>query len=138
MDTRIEILSGNVCPYCGSDSEYIDNSYIYAESTGMIYICKPCDAYIGTHKDQPLKSLGSLANKELRDKRVRVHALFDPMWQRNEREGVPRHVARSDAYRWLSMALELDPEYTHIGMFDLEMCNKAIKAIYVAKLYHKP
>ena len=31
----------------------------------MIYICKPCDAYVGVHKGTD-KALGRLANKELR------------------------------------------------------------------------
>ncbi|MBL0255764.1 MAG: hypothetical protein IPQ27_12795, partial [Chitinophagaceae bacterium] len=44
------LYAGLVCPYCGNKTEYIDSSFIYGKSYGMIYICKPYDAYVGVHK----------------------------------------------------------------------------------------
>ena len=38
--------------------------------------------------------------------------------------------ARNLGYKWLSEKLEIPLEETHIGMFDMETCNKVIKLCY--------
>jgi hypothetical protein len=120
MTEQDKILSGMVCPYCGADSEYVDSSVIYGKSYGMIYLCRPCDAYVGTHKSEPTKAKGRLANRELRWEKIRAHAHFDFIWQN-------KHMTRSEAYVWLSKALGIDPELCHIGMFDISECEKVIE-----------
>ena len=48
MDESPLILSGKICPYCGKESELIDSTEIYnGKSYGKMYICRPCDAYVG-------------------------------------------------------------------------------------------
>jgi hypothetical protein len=54
------------CPYCGQPAIYVDSAAVYRiGSYGMIYLCRPCQAWVGVHPgtDQPL---GRLANAELR------------------------------------------------------------------------
>ena len=34
---------------------------------------------------------------------------------------------RHQAYKWLSDQLGIPPEYTHIGMFKKETCQKVVK-----------
>lgn len=109
------------CPYCGQQAEYVDSAEIYGRSYGMVYLCRPCDAYVGVHEgtDQPL---GRLANRELRRWRNRAHAMFDPLWQRGR-----YRRRRNDAYEWLAGKMGLTKEETHIAMFDVEQCKQVIQ-----------
>ena len=109
------------CPYCGQKAEYVDSAEIYGKSYGMVYLCRPCDAYVGVHNgtDTPL---GRLANRELRRWRNRAHAAFDPLWQQG-----PYRCRRNDAYAWLAEKMGLPKEETHIAMFDVEQCQQVIQ-----------
>lgn len=128
--TDILIINGLKCPYCGSKTEYIDSLFVYGKSYGMIYICKPCDAYVGVHKGTD-KALGRLANKELREAKKQAHYYFDQIaktdlintiWDKY----IPDISNRSKAYLWLSKQLNISLELCHIGMMDVEQCNNVI------------
>ena len=113
-----------ICPYCQQPAEFVDSAVIYhGRSYGMIYLCRPCDAYVGTHKgtDNPL---GRLANAELRRWKIAAHAAFDPLWKTGEF----KH-RRDAAYAWLAEQMGLSKEKTHFGMFDVPQCQKAIRII---------
>ena len=109
------------CPYCSKEAKLVDSIEIYKQSYGMIYLCKPCEAYVGCHfgTDKPK---GSPAKKELRVLRMKVHNLFDPLWQRND-------IKRSEAYRWLQEKMNMPKRLAHIGMFNEEQCKIAISLI---------
>lgn len=109
------------CPYCGRKAEYVDSAEIYGKSYGMVYLCRPCDAYVGVH-DGTDTPLGRLANRELRRWRNRAHAAFDPLWQQG-----PYRRRRNDAYAWLAGKMGLAKEKTHIAMFDVEQCKQVIQ-----------
>lgn len=112
------------CPYCGQQAEYVDSKIIYhGRSYGMIYICRPCDAYVGVHDGSDMPK-GTLANAELRYWRRLAHAAFDPLWQSGA-----FYRRRNAAYSWLSEKMALSKEETHIGMFDVEACKKLINII---------
>lgn len=85
----------------------------------MIYLCKPCDAYVGTHKSQPDLALGRLANKELREAKKQAHLFFDRIW-------VEKYLDRKSAYEWLCKGMGLHRDLCHIGMFNVEQCNKVV------------
>lgn len=74
--------------------------------------------------------MGRLANAELRALKHQAHEAFDPLWT----EG---HLSRKDAYEVLSVAFDLPPEQTHIGMFDEEMCRKVIQLSNIILKYIK-
>lgn len=121
MEATIEnINAGLVCPYCGNESQLVDSAVIYGKSYGMIYLCKPCDAYVGTHKSDNKTALGRLANKELREAKKSAHFWFDQIWK----DGI---ITRSDAYTWLSIEMEIHVNFCHIGMFDVAQCNKVVE-----------
>ena len=109
------------CPYCGNKAEYVDSAEIYGKSYGMVYLCRPCDAYVGVHDGTDIP-LGRLANRDLRRWRNRAHAAFDPLWQ----QGRYRR-RRNDAYAWLAGKMGLTKEETHIAMFDVEQCKQVIQ-----------
>lgn len=115
------IFAGKVCPYCKKPSEYLkDSTPLYKKDYGPIYICWPCKSWCGVHKGEPKKSLGRLANEELRILRKQAHEAFDPIWKSN-------YKSRVEAYKWLSANLAIPFKYTHIGYFGAETCKKVIE-----------
>lgn len=107
------------CPYCGRQAEFVDSKVVYGRSYGMIYLCRPCDAYVGVHKGTD-KPLGRLADKELRNWKMAAHDAFDHLWK-------SRKMKRNQAYKWLAERMGLSVEETHIGMFDIAQCKKVIE-----------
>lgn len=119
MDKRYLIITGTICPYCGKETELIDSAEVYhGVSYGWMYICRPCDAYVGCYKGTT-KALGRLANAELRKYKHEAHDVFDLIWKKH-------FMKRAQAYTWLSKQLGTERDYTHIGMFDVETCKKVI------------
>lgn len=114
-----KIIRGEICPYCGIATTFIDSSAVYGKSYGMIYACLPCGAYVGVHEGSTV-ALGRLANAELREWKKKAHASFDRIWKKGK-------MKRGAAYKWLSENLKIPPEYTHIGMFSVDTCKKVIK-----------
>lgn len=124
------INSGKICPYCQKSTEYIDSKYIYGKSYGMIYICKPCNAYVGVHKGTN-KSLGRLADKKLREFKKEAHYWFDQISKTNKineiwKKYIPKTTNRRKAYIWLSKQLEIDEKDCHIGMMNEVECKAVI------------
>lgn len=125
------IMSGKICPYCGSQTQLIDSKEIYGRSYGLMYICRPCDAYVGTHRGTD-KALGRLANRELRQAKKRAHYYFDQIAMTDLinkvwKEYIPGISNRNKAYKWLSMKTGISPELCHIGMMDVKQCEKVIR-----------
>ncbi|MDR1200877.1 MAG: DUF3268 family zinc-finger domain-containing protein [Tannerellaceae bacterium] len=126
-----EAPNPDVCPYCGGKVELVDSSEIYGRSYGLMYLCKPCEAYVGVHKGTD-KALGTLANKELRDARKQAHYHFDVIAKTsliNEIWGkyIPGLSNRNKAYLWLSMQLGVEPDECHIALFDIDTCKKVVE-----------
>lgn len=111
------------CPYCGRQAVYVDSKVVYGRSYGMIYLCRPCKAYVGVHKGTDIP-LGRLANAELRCWKRAAHAAFDPLWKYGRFKGY-----RRVAYGWLAKEMDLPLAKTHIGMFDVDQCKQAIRII---------
>lgn len=54
-----------ICPYCKRPAKWVENKEIYGKNYGksyMMWLCKPCDAYVGCHNNTK-EPLGTLANK---------------------------------------------------------------------------
>jgi len=129
----IDIVQGRKCPYCGCKTKFVESSIIYGKSYGMVYHCLPCKAWVGVHSGTK-KALGRLANAELREYKKEAHRLFDELWKKKVSQGYSKHISRSGAYKWLSEQMNIDPKYTHIGMFDVEQCKMVIE---LCKKYFK-
>jgi hypothetical protein len=110
--TQKLIMQGKICPYCKNQSEYTEAAY------GMIYLCKPCDAYCGVHKGTN-KSLGRLAKADLRQQRQEAHKYFDAIWLQGK-------VDRKQLYNELAEYLEIPFKYCHIAMFSIYTCQKVV------------
>lgn len=110
-----------LCDYCGKPAHFVDSAIVYhGISYGMIWYCPDCQAWVGVHRGTNVP-LGRLANAQLRDWKRAAHAAFDPLW----RGKTP--FTRRAAYAWLSGEMNLPPEKTHIGMFDIDQCRKVIE-----------
>lgn len=104
-----------ICPYCNNlallERSKVDGYYEYH------WVCKPCDAKIrANHKTK--KPKGTLANLELRRKRMEAHRAFDVKWLFTGN--------RTRAYKELAKHLELSSVECHMANFDIDMCNRVI------------
>ena len=112
-----------ICPYCQNIAELTSSAIVYnGRDYGPIYLCKCVDgwAYVGCHKGTT-EPLGRLADRELREWKKKAHAAFDPLWKYC---GMPRN----EAYQWLADKLSIPRDQCHIGMFNIEMCQKVVAA----------
>lgn len=117
-ETQREIYLGKICPYCHGKSKYVTSKEIYGhDKYGHFYLCKKCNAYVGTHKSNPELALGRLANSELRLAKKQAHDSFDRLWKDFSSD-------RHECYLWLSGQLNIPFNYTHIGMFNVATCKK--------------
>jgi len=132
-----KILLGKLCPYCLKIPEFVDSACVYhGSSYGMVYFCRDCSAWVGVHKGTQ-KSLGRLANSELRKAKNKAHTYFDPI----TKDGLINRLwvqyisgmsNRNKAYWWLSKKMKIKKDYCHIGMFDLEQCAKVVSVCEAA------
>lgn len=118
------------CRYCQRQAQlrhFGQTGYPYQRDYGPVWVCPPCDAWVGCHPGTT-KPLGGLANAELRDWKVKAHAAFDPLWQgKMRRDQCSKGQARRAGYRWLAKELGIAFERTHIGYFNVEECRKVVE-----------
>lgn len=114
------------CPYCNGVAVKRPASVIYGEKNwdkeAYVYVCPwyPfCDSYVAAHKKTGLP-MGTLANGDLRHKRIMAHRAFNRLWQNG-------YMDRKAAYRWLQVQLGLPESMAHIAMFSEYMCDRVIK-----------
>ena len=107
------------CPFCKKPAKWVENKEVYGRNYGksyMMWLCKPCDAYVGCHKNTKIP-LGTMANKETREWRKKAHESFDPIWKN-------KIMTRNQAYLLLKAHFNKD---VHIGESDIEMCKQIVK-----------
>lgn len=108
-----------VCPYCKKEAKWCENKEVYGKNYGksyMCYYCKPCDAYVGCHKNT-MKPLGTMANRELREWRKKAHAAIDPWWKNGT-------MTRQGVYTALKNYFGKE---IHIGECNIDMCKTIVK-----------
>lgn len=113
------------CPYCNKKAVVKDSSVIYyGRSFGLVWICPDypkCDSYVGIHKNSKrMMPLGRMANRELRELKKEVHAVFDTLWK-------TKQMSRNLAYTKLREGMKMDKGECHIGKFDNVTCRRAIE-----------
>jgi hypothetical protein len=114
------------CPFCNGNVMLTTNDFIYGRKyikngNSKCYVCVMCKASVGTHSDGKTP-LGRIADRELKDLKMKAHSLFDPIWQRGK-------MQRSEAYRYLAQKLGISARECHFGWFDKEMLLKAIEIL---------
>lgn len=113
-----------ICQFCSSEAQKVTGEKIYPHRKDLYHLSfYYCDnnhdpAYVGTHKDGT--PFGTLADAETRKARSLAHQRFDKIWK-------DKLLSRSDAYAVLSKHMNLPPEKTHIGMFNVEQSEEVVK-----------
>jgi len=110
-----------ICPKCKKPAPWVENKEIYGRNYGrsyMCYYCKDCGTYVGCHNNTK-KPLGTMADKETREWRKRVHADLDPLWKKGL-------MKRGEVYGELKRILG---EEIHVGESDIDKCEKILKAL---------
>ncbi len=135
MSSLSDIREGRICPYCGGKPEFVESDAVYSRSYGMIWLCRPCEAWVGVHKESG-QPLGRLADQSLRERKREAHHYFDNLWRRKMlKYKISKGAARSRAYSWLSERLRIHPDQCHIGMMDDTEC---LAVIMLCKPYYRP
>ena len=112
------------CPNCGARATLRSASAVYGEADkthGFLYVCDrypKCDSYVGAHR-KTLKPMGTLADGNLRHKRILAHKAFDRLWQ----SGL---MTKWQAYKWMQAKFGLSSEQAHIAKFSEYMCDRLI------------
>ena len=101
-----------------------DASFVYGTHShgGQVYVCShypSCNSYVGVHPGTKIPK-GTLANRELRQKRIQAHRIFDQIWQ----QGI---LSKPEAYRWVADKFCLTDKQAHIGQFSNYMCDQLIR-----------
>jgi hypothetical protein len=94
------------CTACEKDVDprLTDGSEIYPHRPDLaslpFWICDTCGNYVGCHHntDNPTNPKGVIPTKEMRDIRVAIHRLLDPLWQ-------SKRIKRGKAYAYISHRL---------------------------------
>ena len=114
------------CPYCHANASLRPASVVYGlnrRSQGkFLYLCDrwpACDAYVSAH-DKTHRPMGTLANGDLRHKRILAHRALEQLRQ-------SRHMEKWEVYIWLQAKLGLDERQTHIGQFSEWMCDEVVR-----------
>lgn len=110
-----------ICPKCNKEAPWVENKEKYGRNFGksyMCYFCKPCGTYVGCHNNTR-NPLGTMADKELMQWRMKAHAVFDPLWRGGK-------MSRKSAYKLLREKLGRE---IHIGESDIETCKEIISTI---------
>ena len=114
------------CPYCHANATLRPASVVYGfnrRSRGkFLYLCDrwpACDAYVSAH-DQTHRPMGTLANGDLRHKRILAHRALLQLQQ-------SRNMEKWEVYIWLQAKLGLNEQQTHIGQFSDWMCDEVIR-----------
>lgn len=112
------------CPYCGAKAALHSASYVYGETANgsdLLYVCDrypKCNSYVAAHRKSK-KPMGTLANGDLRNKRIQAHRAFDWIWK----SGL---MTKWQAYKWMQSKLGLSDKQAHIAKFSEYMCDRLI------------
>jgi len=122
------------CQYCGAHAVLVSSgspSYPYREDHGTLWLCGPCQAWIGIYSRSSRNvPLGQLANAELREWKAQLHAALEPMAvTKARRDAISIFEARAKGYRWLANALQIDEKACTIHQLDPDQCRAAVGVI---------
>lgn len=113
------------CPYCHAPAVRRYGRDLFGDSAknpdALYYACSrypACNAYVSAHQKSGLP-MGTLADPELRRKRVLAHQAFNRLWE----SGL---MTKKQAYRWLQGALGLPEDQAHIACFSHYQCDRVI------------
>lgn len=127
-DKQQRILAGEICPYCGGETEKVDAGKLYGDpALGEVAMCKPCNAFVGTYESGPNKgkAKGRLANPKLRSIKARVGSELDRLWK------TPEEKERMETD--LAEFLSIPKEYANLDMLGEKTMGKVLQFCFMNK-----
>lgn len=113
------ILTGRWCPYCNCATNYSDAGAAgFHMSTGFLYICPSCGAYVGCHPGTSMAK-GMVANAKQRHLRRLAHDAVDFLWK----DG---YLDRQTVYYRLARLLGKPKNKAHIAMLTMAELQQVI------------
>lgn len=113
------------CPYCHANASIRPASVVYGENKRShgkyLYLCDrwpACDAYVSAHS-QTKAPMGTLANGDLRHKRIQAHRALEALRQVCK-------MQKWESYIWLQAKLGLHERQAHIGSFSDARCEQVV------------
>ena len=100
------------------EDHQVHDPRLYPKGREPIYLCVNCNAYVGCYPDG--RPMGKVANTVLRLKRQETHRIFDQFWKK-------QGWSRSAAYRWLARSLNIPEQDAHIGLMEMDECERVIR-----------
>lgn len=124
------------CAHCGGDCALVAGSAVYPHRRDLynlfFWTCDPCKARVGCHKNgavcDGIKSngtlpLGTAANAELRNARMAIHNMVDPLWQQAARRGKARKTVYAALTNFGQLHGFVEPQGVyHTGSLSLQQC----------------
>ena len=114
------------CPYCGAPARLKPANFLFGSRPQYagkhFYVCNNypvCDSYVAAHQADR-RPMGSLANGKLRHKRKIAHVELNKF---QHASGMTKWAV----YVWLAAKMGLNEEQTHIGKFNEQQCEQAIR-----------
>lgn len=119
--------NGSTCFYCDIPTKRVGSWMINGQPHADVLYCARCGAWINTQFGREM-ALGSVANATVRQLRQRVHLLLEPTWKQFYEQfyGTPKGRCINACYEALGVLMGLPPEHSHVSMFQLEECRKAL------------
>jgi hypothetical protein len=113
--------------------------YPFRENHGPVWICPPCQAWIGIHSRSTRNvPLGRLADAALRDAKGRLHDALEPLAAaKARRDHVTVFEARARALRWVSTELGFDTPPSSIHFLTLAQCEQALRYVETWKAHRR-
>ena len=114
---------------CGCDTDVdarlTDGSEVYSHRPDLFslpfWICDTCNNFVGCHHktNNRTNPLGVIATKPIKQARMNIHALIDPIWK-------SKKMARGQVYAHMTKAMGKTFHSSHLT--NIEDCQKAIRA----------
>lgn len=89
----VECASEKECKMIKGDIAYPHRKDLFVKS---FWQCPDCGNFVGTHnKGLSSKPLGCIPNKEMKNARMHIHSILDPIWK-------TKKLSRSEIYKRIS------------------------------------
>ena len=129
------------CLHCKKPARRVSGRVIYPNRPDLydliLWECKPCLAYVGSHK-RGGKPKGYPGNARIRRVRKKVHGVLDPIWRNADKDPAYENSekdmaairkiqgsARGRVYKWLGHHMGLLSDECHVGKFGYAQCQAA-------------
>lgn len=114
------------CCLCASKGVLTDGQEIYPHRPDLLhktfFKCPACPGvYVGCHPGT-VEPLGLMADKKLRDLKMKAHAMFDPWWR-------SKKMKRHHCYGRLAKEMNIPRSECHFGMFRAHQLIEAMSLI---------